>query len=249
MIVFREKKYNAKSEAMAGATLGSSIGYGVGSILRAGYNDPDKLKTVINNGSTAVGKFLSKFGPTSISKYLKGANKSFWSRLESIGLWMRNNPIEASITGALVGASLAVCFYIIKKSYNKVDRMASNIVPDLLDRIVSNLKKSGYKFNKDYTTDPAQADYMKTKVCMVISQSSSELCININSVDDPKLNTISKSIIKNLPGTAKYSKRESDKNNELTLTLISTGNDAAYITNIVEMFIKRKYPVFLLELN
>lgn len=189
-------------------------------------------------------------GITNTARFLRGASRSFFDNLGKLGSWILKNPTQAAVTGAIIGASLAVGYYLIKRSYDKVDQKLTGFKGKMLDLVVTTLNSMGYEMDKDFTTDPAQADYLKTKVCIVVSSSKDELSLTINSISDPKLDSISKQIIKNLPSGAKFYKKESDKSNELSLALIPTSNgDYAYIATIAERFIKRKYPVFLLEIN
>jgi hypothetical protein len=207
----------------------------------------DRLGDILGNARSKIDIGLSKIG--TIGEYLKGANRLFFEKLGKIGKWILDNPTKASIIGALVGASLAVGYYLIKRSYNGVSNKLSNFRGKMIDLVVNDLKKLGYRRDTDFTTDPAQADYLKTKVCIVVSSTKDDLSLVINSINDPKLDSVSKSIIKTLPSSAKYNRKESDKNNELSLTLMSSNGDHAYISSITEMFIKRKYPVFLIEIN
>lgn len=275
MIKFREKQYNATSDAISGASAGAAIGWTLSKTLGGLFKDKVKkvatetfkrdgkeitkniyetvktgdqyLKESLGHASSNVENFLSKFG--TIGEYLKGTNKAFWDKLAKVGMWIKRNPTQASIIGALVGASLAVGYYLIKRSYNGVSNKLSNFRGKMIDLVVNDLKKLGYRRDTDFTTDPAQADYLKTKVCIVVSSTKDDLSLVINSINDPKLDSVSKSIIKTLPSSAKYNRKESDKNNELSLTLMSSNGDHAYISSITEMFIKRKYPVFLIEIN
>lgn len=276
MIKFREKQYNATSDAVSGASVGAGVGWALSKTLGGLFKDKVKkvatetfkrdgkeitkdiyetvktgdqyLKESLGHASSNIENFLLKFG--TIGEYLKGTNKAFWNKLAKVGMWIKRNPTEASIIGALVGASLAIGYYLIKKSYNKVDQRLVGFRGKMLDLVTDTLRSMGYERDKDFTTDPAQADYLKTKVCIVVSSSKDELSLTINSMSDPRLDSISKQIIKNLPSGTKFYKKESDKSNELSLALIPTSNgDYAYIATIAERFIKRKYPVFLLEIN
>lgn len=252
MIRFREKTYGVAADTAKAGITGASIGIGLNKIGNAVLGGKDKsvgyLTEAMSSASNTIESILSKSG--SIGEYLKGVNKSFWDRLSKIGKWILTNPAKAGLIGAAVGASLAVGYYLIKKSYNKADQMLVGFRGKMLDLVTDTLRSMGYERDKDFTTDPAQADYLKTKVCIVVSSSKDELSLTINSISDPKLDSISKQIIKNLPSGTKFYKKESDKSNELSLALIPTSNgDYAYIATIAERFIKRKYPVFLLEIN
>lgn len=193
-------------------------------------------------------KFLAKFG--TVGEWLKGVNRSFWDRLSKMGKWILQNPTEASLIGAAIGASIAIGYYLIKASYNKVDQKLIGFKGRMIDKVCEALTSMGYKKDIDFTTSPSQADYIKTRVCLVVSSTRDELNITINSVNDSKLEPIARQIIKNLPSGSKFYQRQSDKSNELTLAVTHTNNgDHIYIASIAERFIKKKYPVFIVEIN
>lgn len=181
---------------------------------------------------------------------LKGVNNKFWNNLNKLGKWILDNPSKAAFSGALIGASLAIGYYLIKKSYSKVSNVRSSYNGSgILGDVVDDLEKTGFKNGIDFTTDPVKADYLKTKVCLIVSSSRDEANLVINSISDPKLDSESNRIIKNLPSNTRFYKKESDKNNELTLSTIPSNMDHSYISSIAERFIRRKYPVFLIEIN
>lgn len=167
-------------------------------------------------------------------------------KVSSLIEYISKNPKNAVGVGALVGASLALGYYLIKGSYNKLSNNSAKITSNnsVSWQVADHLKASGYKSGKDYTIDPSVADYIHTKVCLVINASNDELSIISNSVDDNKLNSITKNVIKNLPDRAKYYKNESG----LTLSSFPANKlNSQYIANIAEMFINRKYSVFIVE--
>lgn len=279
MIRFREKEYsNIRTETARGAGLGAAIAVGVNKLMKSAIPDVVKRtpakkdgKFIYDNGKQVfntevlkegteifkegmekaapkVEAFLSKFGE--VGKWLKGANRSFWDNLTKLGAWIMSNPSKAAIAGAAIGASLAAGYYLIKAAYNKADQKLANTSGRMLDKVCKVLEKMGYKRNQDFTTDPVQADYLRTKVCIVVSSTKDELNITVNSINDPKLEPVARQIIKNLPSGSKFYQRQSDKSNELTLAVTGSNNgDHTYIATVVERFIKKKYPVFIIEIN
>lgn len=277
MIKFREKSYSGLSDTVKGAGIGAGIGVGLNKIGNSiltkvvsktpRMTDKGKLifddkgnqvfNKVIEPASDRIADKLSKVSNKIESglEYigldsLKGANKKFWESLTKLGKWILDNPSKAAFAGALIGASLALGYYLIKRTYNKANQsLATANGSGMLDKVIKELEKSGFKRGVDFTTDPAKADYLKTKVCLVISTSKDEINLMINSISDPKLDKESDRIIKNLPSKTRFYKKESDRNNELTLSTIPSNMDHSYIASVAERFIRRRYPVFLIEVN
>lgn len=160
-----------------------------------------------------------------------------------------DNPMASSITGALIGASLATAYFLTKKGASQARKLTNdkrNIVKD----IRSTLVKFGFKEGSDFTFDPKTSNILKTRVCIVISRTSDELSLNINTVNDSKLDSISNQIIKTLPNTSVITRKTSDKFNELIISSISSNSgDAGFISITAEKFIKRGYPVFIVEVG
>ena len=143
--------------------------------------------------------------------------------------------------GALAGMIMDVSDYINKKT-----TVNKRLLKDVLD----NLKKTGYKEGTDFTRDPKMASLLKTKVCLVISKSSDELKLLINTVNDSKLKTITEQIIKNLPTLSTLTEKVSDRFNEINITtMTSNSGDATWVTSVAEKFISSGYPVYLVEVG
>lgn len=269
MIRFQEKQYGIGVDTARGAGIGAALAVGANKIMNTAIK-PDwvtrKVIKVTRNGHLKGRKsippmeviaeglkeksatFLSKFGK--VGEWLKGGNKSFWDNLGKLGAWIMSNPGKAAIAGAAIGASIAAGYYLIKAAYNKVDQKLTGFRGKMIDRVVDYLITMGYKRDTDFTTNPAQADYLKTKVCIVVSSTKDVVNITVNSINDPKLEPVARQIIKNLPSGSQFYQRESDKSNELTLAVTHSNNgDHVYIASIVERFIKKKYPVFIIEIN
>lgn len=280
MIKFQEKSYST-GDVVKGGTIGATAGYSASKLLKSMFPDklrkiatesykndkgnkvtkdiyetvstaPEVLEAGFNKLAEGSEKILAKL-PV-IGKYLDGINRKFWDRLIEVGKFIQKNPTTSAVIGALVGASIAAGYYLIKASYNKTSNYASKLKGDfkgrMIEKVAEALVAMGYKSGVDFTTDPAQADYLKTKVCIIVSSTKDEVGISINSINEPKLEPVSRAIIKNLPSGTKFYKRESGSNNELTLAMTGSNNgDPTYIASIVERFIRKKYPVFLIEIN
>lgn len=254
MIKFREKSYTDWSDVVKGGAIGSSLAVGFNRLANSrsikinGQNIGEKFSGSLSNAGNSTSNFFKRFG--SIGEKLAKYNRSIWNKLGKFSRYIIENPAQAALGGALVGASLVLAYWLIKSAYNKADEATTSNDNDVLAEVCRNLIKAGFKINKDFTTNPAEADNLRTKVCIVISKAEGHISINVNSISDPKLDQISKSLIKNLPSGSKYSTRESDRNNDLMITLVdSNNNDAGYIASVAERFIRAKYPVFIVELN
>lgn len=159
------------------------------------------------------------------------------------------NPVASTVAGSIVGAALGGLYYLFKSVTNKSTSLNERKL-NLPKDIVTTLTKFGYKEGFDFTFDPKKANDLKTKVCIVISRTSDDMTLIINSISDPKLESISKQIIKTLPNTSVITRRKSDKWNELTISSLSTNNgDSGFISILAEKFIQRKYPVYLVEVG
>lgn len=143
--------------------------------------------------------------------------------------------------GALAGMIMDASDYINKKK---------TVNNRLLKDVTENLKKIGYKEGQNFTRDPKMASLLKTKVCLVISKSSDELKLLINTVNDGKLKSLSSQITKNLPTMSTLTEKVSDRFNEINITtMTSNSGDAIWVTSIAEKFITSGYPVYLVEVG
>lgn len=266
MIKFVEKRYSLSSSSVKGATTGAFVATGLSQLIgkkeaaelgkSTGRYVSKMAESAANVISSAVPKVMStgklQSVANAISSGIKATGNVFGSRLRST-IEMFVNPKAAIIKGAIIGAAIAAGYYIIKYLYNKADqsisssRINSNYSLSEVDRY---LRSKGYSNEKDYALDPDTADYIRTKVSIVVDKNSDNLCLTINSVNDPKLEKVTKSIIKELPTESRFYSKQSDKNNELILHVTSSnGGDSVYVGEIVEKFIQKKYPVFLVEIN
>lgn len=143
--------------------------------------------------------------------------------------------------GALAGMIMDASDYINKKK---------TVNNRLLKDVVDNLKKIGYREGQNFTRDPKMASLLKTKVCLVISKSSDELKLLINTVNDGKLKTLTGQITKNLPTMSTLNEKVSDRFNEINITtMTSNSGDAVWVTSVAEKFISAGFPVYLVEVG
>lgn len=152
---------------------------------------------------------------------------------------------STTITGAALGA---ICGMIqnLDDSLSKASANNNN----LMDKIQKKLKQLGYVGNKDYTKDPKFANLLKTKVCIVISRSSDDLKLLINMAQDDKLKDATSEIVDRLPKTAVVTEKAGNRFNDFSVSTLSRGaKDVDFIVRVIEMFIKRGFPVYLVEVG
>ena len=149
---------------------------------------------------------------------------------------------------ALVGAALGALAGKMKD--NDIKKSRVNVGVRLFESVISNLEKIGFREGYDFTQDPKMANILKTKVCIVVSRSSSGLKLLVNMADDQKLKEISDRIKNSLGRTVMSTERVNNKFNELSITTLSSnGNDAVFVTRIIESFIRGGYPVYIVEVG
>lgn len=166
----------------------------------------------------------------------------------TLGKLNEDNPLSIVGGGILLGAALGALAGSIKKIDLSISRSKAN--KRLFSTVLDNLKRLGFKEGSDYTQDPKMATLLKTKVCIVVSRSSDNLELLINTVSDPKLKSISNDIVKNLPSTSVTTEKRNDRFNELLISTISSNNgDAGFVTGIAESFIRNGFPVQLIEVG
>lgn len=169
-------------------------------------------------------------------KYNKASDQGLRQILISLG-----GVVIGATLGAIAGAVMDVSEAISRKT-----TVNARLMKDVLDA----LKKSGYKEGRDFTRDPKTANLMKTKVCLVISRSGDSLRLLINTINDPKLKSLSSGIVKNLPAMSTVTEKASDRFNELNVTTMTTNNgDATWVGSVAERFISAGYPVYLVEVG
>lgn len=152
---------------------------------------------------------------------------------------------------SLIGAGLGAIVGSLRWASGKISRRTSKrfLSDDITDRLLAN----GYSKDKDFTKNPKIADLLKTKVCIVLSKSHSEMKILINTANEQKLNKLLEKIIKQ-ENPSEFSNKRSksgEKFNELVLTSLPTSEekDILYIMEIIETFIHNGYPVYIVEVG
>ena len=162
-----------------------------------------------------------------------------------------NGTPRAKAATILVGAALgAICgsiWGITKTVGTKLSQL--NTGHELIEEVIKNFKRAGYKRDKDWTTDAKVANLMKTKVCIVVSRRADELGVLVNMVNDERLKQVSEEIVKNLPAQKQKTEKVSDKFNDLQITSFPDSNDPVFVFSVAERFIKRGFPVYIMEVG
>ena len=150
----------------------------------------------------------------------------------------------------ILGAGLGALVGIIKEGDKFINRKTT-VDNRLMDRVVDDLEKTGFKEGENFTRDPKTADRLKVPVSIAITKNSGELRILVNTVADNKLRTLTKKIVKTLPNSSTVHEESKNRYNEFSLTTISDGSgaDVGLIAGICEKFIREKYPVYLVEVG
>lgn len=148
----------------------------------------------------------------------------------------------------LAGAALGALAGKLKDK--EIEKSRANVDVRLFHAVLDNLRKIGFKEGYDYTRDPHMANVMKTKVCIVVSKTTNGVKLLINTANDSKLNEVTNQVKGSLGRTVISTEKMSDKFNDLTISTISSnGNDAVFVTRIIEMFIRRGFPVYIIEVG
>jgi hypothetical protein len=151
--------------------------------------------------------------------------------------------------GTIIGAGLGLLVGLTKDISTRVNR-ATTVDARLMQGVIENLKKDGFKEGIDYTRDPKTANDLKMKVCIVISKSSGNMQLLVNTVADTRLKTVALNMAKNIPNTATVNTKLSDKYNDISISTISDSSaNIGLVTGIAEYFIRNKYPVYLVEVG
>ena len=168
---------------------------------------------------------------------LSGVNKTGSTRAKAM----------IPLAGAALGAVAGSLWGIVKTADQVISQHGTG--HKLIEEVVKNLKRAGYKRDTDWTMDPKRATTMKTKVCIVLSRTADELGVLVNMANDPKLKSVSAEITKNLPVDAQETEKFSDRFNDLQISSYPSSKDSVFVFSIVESFIKRGFPVYLLEVG
>lgn len=205
----------------------------------------DTVKGAIIGGNVATLSLpLSEKNAKNI-KY-EGSNPTF-RKLNTLSPFAKRLGVVAA--GTLVGAALGALVGTIKKGDEAISRKLT-VDNRLMDRVVEDLKKTGFKEGSDFTRDPKTADSLKSAISVAITRNSGELRLLVNTIADNKLKDITKNIIRNLPNSSAVTEESKSRYNEISITTISDGTaDVGLIAGICEKFIRNKYPVYLVEVG
>lgn len=175
-----------------------------------------------------------------------GSNPTF-RKINNLSPFSKRLGVVAA--GTLIGAALGALVGSIRKSDEIISRRLT-VDNRLMDKIVEDLEKTGFKEGSDFTRDPKTADSLKSPVSVAITRNSGELRLLVNTISDRKLKDITKNIIKNLPNSSAVNEEQRNRYNEISITTISDGSaDIGLIAGICEKFIRNKYPVYLVEVG
>lgn len=222
MINFRKKEFSILGDTLQGASIGGSLG-----IIASGLG-----------GKDAKGIKLPKFRNISDNKINSFNNSS--------ALIKRTGVIGA---GIIIGASLGALVGLIRKGDELISQK-STVDKRLMDKVITDLKKAGFKEGINFTRDPHEADKLKTPISIAITRNSGELKLLVNTITDDKLKSITKELIKNLPNSSVVSQEAKNRYNKISITSISDGSaDVGLIAGIAERFIRNKYPIYLVEVG
>lgn len=205
----------------------------------------DTVKGAIIGGNLAT-LSLPLSGKDAKNIEYKGSNPTF-RKMNALSPFAKRLGVVAA--GTLVGAALGALVGTIKKSDEAISRKLT-VDNRLMDRVVEDLKKTGFKEGSDFTRDPKTADSLKSAISVAITRNSGELRLLVNTIADNKLKDITKNIIRNLPNSSAVTEESKSRYNEISITTISDGTaDVGLIAGICEKFIRNKYPVYLVEVG
>lgn len=151
------------------------------------------------------------------------------------------------LVGAALGGLAGSLWGVVKTLDTKISQSLTG--HKLIEEVIKNLKRAGYREGQQWTLDPKKATLMKSKVCVVLSQSADNTGILVNMANDPKLKEISVEIINSLPTGFRETEKISDRFNEIQISSFPDKTDATYIFTVLEKFIKRGFPVYLIEVG
>lgn len=239
---FQKSASHTRDMAEKGAIIGSGLGFG-GALFfpRKIGGKIERYNFQNDNGKT---KWDEKFIDNPDSK-IPGSLKNSYNKAEDSGL----RTVLLALGGAAIGAALGGIVGAVMDVSQAVSRKTT-VNARLMGDVMEALKKSGRKEGQDFTREPRTANLMKTKVCLVISRSADTLKLLINTVNDPKLKSLSGGILKNLPAMSTVTEKASDRFNELSITTMTTNKgDATWISSVADRFISAGYPVYFVEVG
>lgn len=241
--IFREKKFsNMVDGAWKGATIGT-IAAGVPIILSKNGKNNFLGKLGEKIGLSSVGPYTGrkdKDGNAIDSEYTKYSDEKQSIQNTNKLILTTGATLVGAALGALVGGIKDFAHFVSKKSVGS-GRMS--------DKIVDNLVRMGYKGGKDFTLNPKLANTLKLKVCVSVSRVNLEVKMIINTINDKNLQKIASEVTKNLPKSATATETVGDRFNNLVITRMSSVEDPAFVSGILEQFIRGGYPVYIVEVG
>lgn len=163
------------------------------------------------------------------------------------GRWAR--AVKYTGGGLIAGAALGALWGLAKKAVMSSNRR-STVDARLMQSIVDDLVKTGFKDGVDFTRDPKTANDLNAKVSFVITKSSGELSLLVNMVSDSKLKQLANDVVDRLPNTSAVTKNMSDRYNDINITtMYDTASNTGLIAGLSEYFIRNGYPVYLVEVG
>lgn len=251
IFIFKQKNNSRTGDlAFKGAVYGGAVAGGAIPFLPEGFGD--KKTTFVNTEekSNSGEKGHSTFEQTKTSQETTeytGVKNKFALKYNKLSPFYKKALIE--VGGIAIGAALGALVGMVMDASEAINRKTT-VNNRLLKNTLESLKKMGFKEGQHYTRDPKISNLLKTKVCLVVSKSSDEIRLLINTVNDSKLKAITGQITKNLPTMSTVSEKVSDRYNELNITTMTSNNgDAIWVATVAEKFIKAGYPVYLVEVG
>ena len=151
------------------------------------------------------------------------------------------------LVGAALGGLAGSLWGVVKTLDTRISQSLTG--HKLIDEVIKNLTRAGFREGQHWTCDPKKATLMKSKVCVVLSQSADNTGILVNMANDQKLKEISLEITNTLPTGFRQTEKISDRFNEIQISSFPDKTDATYIFTVLEKFIKRGFPVYLIEVG
>lgn len=232
MIKFRRKDFSILSDTIRGATIGGSLG-----VMASPLAGLKKLNPIFRKLEDKYVIKEPKFDKDGKLEAKQSNNYKFAKR------------IVIPLAGAVIGAALGALAGSIKELDQYVSRKTT-VDKRMMDKIVEDLEKTGFKEGEHFTRDPKTADRIKSPVSIAITKNSGDLRLLVNTVADKKLKDLTSQILKTLPNSSAVTQEERNRYNEISITTISDGSaDIGLIAGICEKFIRHKYPVYLVEVG
>lgn len=150
--------------------------------------------------------------------------------------------------GAIIGAALGALVGTVRQVNEHYNRSKAD--DRLLNPIVNDLLRQGFRENIDFTRDPKTANKLSTKVCLVLNSNGSDFRILVNTVDDPDLKKLTKVLTKKLNSAEVSENFATNKYNEIQISTIkNTKENLRTALYIIKGFIQGGYPTYMVEVG